>query len=210
MKKLLTISLFAVLLSSCTAYQAVYDISMSEVERPLTAQERYGEYVISKNDSLQKFTYEDDMITSIFIVGDKQIAFEMTNKTDHTIKINWDEAAYIDVNGSTSKVIHSGIRYMDKAAPQAPSVIIKGAKLNDIIAPTDYIYYSEGWKSKNLLVNFGYDAEALKSASQTNVGKSIRVLIPIVIEDVQNDYLLTFNISNAEIKTTKGVVLTWE
>ena len=69
---------------------------------------------------------------------------------------------------------------------------------------TDYIYYSDGWKSKSLLVNWSLDADALMSASQLYVGKSIRVLIPIVIEDVQNDYLFTFNISDASINETKG------
>ena len=202
MKKLFLSLILVFNLSSCTVYRAAYDISMNEVERPELAANRYGEYTITKNESDEKYTYEDDMISAVFYVAEKQVAFAITNKTKHTIKINWDESAYIDVNGKTSKVIHSGIRYMDKSAPQAPSVIIKGGILEDIVAPVDKIYYSDGWKTQNLFQNYDFNEAEMKSTASQYVGKSIRVLLPIIIEDVQNDYIFTFNINDAKIERT--------
>lgn len=188
--------------TSCSVYRASYDISMNEVERPESTANRYGEYTIAKNEADDKFTYEDELISAVFYVAEKQVAFAITNKTQHTIKINWDESAYIDVNGKTSKVIHSGIRYMDKSAPQAPSVIVKGGILEDIVAPVDYIYYSDGWKTKYLFQNYDFNEQEMRSTANLYVGKAIKVLLPIVIEDVQNDYIFTFTINDAKIERT--------
>ena len=66
----------------------------------------------------------------------------MKNISNSTIKVVWDEAAYIDYNGETSKIMHKGIKYSEREASQPASVIIKGAKLEDVAIPTKNVSYS--------------------------------------------------------------------
>lgn len=52
--------------------------------------------------------------------------------------------------------MHTGIKYSQREADQPASTIIKGAKLEDLAAPTDKVYYSDilkEWTSKSLYVN---------------------------------------------------------
>jgi len=208
---LFLISLWIILLSSCTAYQAVYDVGLSQVTRPLNATEQYGEYSIVDNDTNNKFTYVDGLIEGVFVLGEKSVIFGITNKTSHIIKINWDEAAFIDENGNSSRVVHSGIRYVDMNSPQSPSIIIGGGKFQDVATPTSNVHFSQqsGWYSRDILLNFSYNRDELIGWSNGYIGKELKLLLPLVIEGVQNDYIFTFRVNSSEILNAAGVQLVW-
>jgi len=126
--------------------QISFDMSLDQVERPKDAQEQYGEINTTAVDSLgKKYLYfEDDLVKASFYFGNTQIVMRLDNKSDYTMKINWDNAAWISPTGESGRVIHSGVRLIDRNAPQSPSIIVRNGKLSDIIIPTDNIYYVSG------------------------------------------------------------------
>ncbi|MBR6538614.1 MAG: hypothetical protein IKT76_01985 [Bacteroides sp.] len=189
------------LLTSCgTSYMATYSVGLSSVESPADAKKQFGEtkVVNFKDGDLNKYRYEDDYIDIIWYVSLKQLNFELTNKSGHTIKINWDDVSFVDITGQTGRVMHAGVKYTDRNNSQPATTIPKNAKISDLILPTDNVYYVSGqyggWREKNLIPAYYNSQEALNNEAEKYVGKKMTVLMPIMIENIQNDYIFTFNI----------------
>ena len=205
MKKVVLALVSILCLTSCGLFtHTAYNTSLVLVESPADAKVKYGETKIvttTGEDGISKYTYEDDYINIVWYIGSKQLNFNLTNKSGYSIKLPWDDMAYVDENGNTMRVIHSGIRFIERNSVQATSVVPKNAKLEDLLIPSDNIYYSSGqyggWREKYLFPQYFTLEEANASPA---IGKTIRVIFPIIIQDVQNEYVFTFSIDSAVIK----------
>lgn len=222
---LIGIAAFIKLFSGCTPVQytpppppmyfATYDISLSEVERPAQAKERYGEQKIEKvqEKEIFKYYFEDEMVRILWIPTSSGISFILNNKTGHSIKIIWDEAAFVDENGGSHRVMHSGVKYIDRNSSQPPTVVVRKGKIEDFVFPTDYIYWKKGyygiyysepgeWEKLPLIPNFqsGGTIDELQNKANSYVGKTLQILLPLKIEDIVNDYIFTFKINNVVVK----------
>ena len=199
-------------------YKAEYQISLIKVERPKKATARYGLQKVDAVtvDEKYKFSFEDDLVRILWLVGSNQISFLVQNKTDYSIKIPWDEAAFVDENGRSHRIMHSGVKYTDRDKPQPPSVIVRKGSIEDIVFPTDYVSWESGsrhsagsWNEKPLLLSIDFHGQYLKGKYSTlddfehavkeNIGKKIQVLLPLQIQDVVNDYIFTFNVDTATV-----------
>lgn len=204
MKKnyLVAFALFASMLtlSSCvTSYMASYSVGLSSVESPADAKKQFGEtkVVTFKEGEVDKYRYEDDFIEIVWYVGLKKFNFELKNKSTHTMKINWDDISYVDINGKTRRVMHAGVKYIERNNSQPATSIPKGASLSDILLPTDNVIFSDlygGWRESNLIPSYYSTSEAMANGAESYVGKKMTILMPIMIENVQNDYTFVFNI----------------
>lgn len=134
-----------------------------------------------------KLVFSDEFMDIVFSFGDKQISFEIQNKTASGIKLNWDEFSIIYPNGNMSRVVHSGVRLMDRNSPQAPTVIPPGAKISDFLTPSENIHfdYGEWWYS---LLFPGKD-ELLWN------DKDISIYAPLEINAVKKEYKFKFHIT---------------
>ena len=186
--------------SGCTSYYAVYDISLKEAITPEKVKEKYGAQKISKTDSLgvTKYYFENDMVKILWLTTSSQVNFSITNKTDYSIKIIWDEAAYVDENGISHRVMHAGIRYTDRGNPQPPTVIPRKGMITDMMLPTDNVYYASdaGWVETPLFMNSAQTSDKLREVTKKNIGKTFQVLLPLQIQDVTNEYTFTFEIQH--------------
>ena len=84
--------------------------------------------------------------------------------------------------------MHSGIKYSQREGDQPASTIIKGAKLEDLAAPTANVYYSDvlkEWTSYSLYRNADRKAE----------GQTIRLMLPIQVKEVINEYIFEFGLN---------------
>lgn len=143
-------------------------------------------------------SYTDSLINVFFTYDSKSISFELTNKAKKSIKVIWNEAAYISYTNISGKVMHAGIKYIDRNNDQPATSIIGGAKISDIATPTDHVSYSSGsyggWNTSNLFPSPG------KKDEKTLIGKQVRLLLPILSEGKQLDYVFTFDIVFNEFK----------
>jgi len=204
--KSFTLALVCIFVFACsmlTQHYLHYDINLAEVERPAEAKERYGEPKISKTEEEgYKFMFEDEMIKILWLPSDSRLNFFLTNKTAHSIKIMWDEAAYVAENGSSHRVIHKGVKYAQVDDPQPPSVVVRRGTLSEIVIPTSAIYYSDGWQERYLLpsAQMGGDPQVFLNENKKFIGKNIQVLLPIQIEGITNDYIFIFEINDVILK----------
>lgn len=202
MKKLFYTLILALMLTSCMTYQGFYNVGLQEVERPENAKERYGDSKIVnfQEEGKTKYSYEDEMIKIVWLPLSTQFAFTLQNKTDHSIKIIWDEAVYVNENGSSGRVMHSGVKYIDRNNSQPPTIVVKKANIDDIIVPTDNITYTSGqyggWSTNPLFPNRAMTQEELNSLSQEYIGKTVQVLLPLQIEDTVNEYIFSFKVED--------------
>ncbi len=191
------------LLSSCGAfkiYVASYSVGLTSVESPADAKWQFGETKVVTFDEggINKYRYEDDYIDIVWYVGLKQFNFTLKNKSGHTLKINWDDVSYVDVKGQVGRVMHSGVKYTDRNSSQPATTVPKNASLSDILLPTENVYYESGqyggWRESYLVPCVYKTPEAFNAEASSLVGKTMTVMMPIMIENVQNDYTFTFNI----------------
>lgn len=102
------------------------------------------------------------------------------------IKVVWDDAVFVDCSGSTSKVMHLGIKYSQREASQPASTIIRGASLEDVACPTSNVRYSELLKE--------WVTESMYPDKITKEAQQIRLMLPIQIRDVVNEYVFVFDV----------------
>ncbi len=81
-----------VFLNGCSTlqpfYYGTYDISMTEVERPADAKERYGEQNITSitEEGNPKYYFEDNLVKIAWLATSSDLSLVMENKTDNSIK----------------------------------------------------------------------------------------------------------------------------
>lgn len=173
---------------------------MSSVESPADAKKQFGETkVVNFNEEgVNKYRYEDDYIDIVWYVGQKQFNFVLKNKSGHTLKINWDDVSYVDVKGNVGRVMHSGVKYAERNNSQPATTLPKNASISDLLLPTDNVYYVSGkyggWRESYLVPCVYKNQEAFNAEASSLVGKTMTILMPIMIENVQNDYTFTFSI----------------
>jgi len=171
-------------------------------DRPEATKERYGSVVTIKAEPDNKYVYEDGLFSGLFYVNTSRTNFTTTNKTDNSIKIIWDEAAFISTDGQPGRVAHEGVDYGDRDASQPPSVIPGGSSLTDFIRPISGVnYWSPLILPTQLWVAYGESAsvDAFASEARKNKGKRFGLLLPLEIEGIVNDYTFWFEVQEVSV-----------
>ncbi len=204
---LILVALMTLSLQSCftthNLYGAIYDIGLSSVESPSDAKERFGETkIVNYTDSVDKYRYEDDYIDIVWYVTKSRFNFELKNKTEHTMKINWDEVTYIDATGQAKRVIHQGVKYVDRDKAQASTTLPRGTRVSDCLIPSENIYYHNyysQWTQHNIIpVEYSTEDKLISVAKQYE-GQKLSIMMPIKIENTQNDYIFEFSLGDLKV-----------
>jgi hypothetical protein len=150
---------------------------------------------------LETLTYSDDFIKIAFAVEYREIRFDIQNKTYSGIKINWDDLSMIYSSGKASRVIHSGVRLIDRNNPQASTMIPPNAKVSDILIPSENITYTLGKYG-------GWDYRSLfkEDNSQTLDNKKFSIYFPLEIKGEKKEYIFKFKMIAS--LSGKGMILT--
>lgn len=163
----------------------------------LSMAQKFGKYTATLTEvdpstfggKITEAGFNDESITISWLLSDTEVFFDLTNNSPSTIKINWEEAAYIDTKGETNKIFHNGVKYNERNGSQPASSVIKGAKIKDLIAPSDYAYFLSGsyggWKQRAL---FPYS----KKIGPIYDGQTFKILLPLTIGESRRDYIFSF------------------
>jgi hypothetical protein len=126
----------ATLLSSCvtTNYQAGADwYRAAEVDENITSTAE-----------------SEDVLATIVIHNRKAVEMQLVNKTAQPLIVDWDSFAYMSPTGESERIIHSGVRLIDRDKPQARNTIPGHGKLTQaIVAASAVMSDSEsGWATR--------------------------------------------------------------
>jgi hypothetical protein len=194
MKK--TLFLFLLITTSSLSFaqkkdkrEGSYSIQLVSVECPKDIQ-------LGTVDSITS-TYEDTIIKINWQYAVSQIGFDLTNKSDQSLKLIWDEAAFISTENVTERVFHKGVKYIDRENPQPPSIIYKNTTLSDLISPTSYTRFVSGqyggWISSPLIPTMSAGMFSKKVEYKPELlGKTLRVVLPLKMDEKTLEYVFVF------------------
>lgn len=145
--------------------------------------------------------WEDDKIAFTFFIGDKEVNFKAKNKTNEVMKIIWDEATLVQF-GKAKKVMHSGVKYTDRNSSQPASTIPSGASIDDLMMPTDNVYFSSGqyggWREQDLFPTQDLNEDKYKQSILNSKGQKFSVYIPVQYQGKTLDYTFEFEITDVQ------------
>lgn len=178
-----------------SALKGSYKTALVKVEKPEDTTNRYGETKTIQDAGVDKYSYNDSII-DITIYGTKErFNYTMKNISNHSLKIIWNEAAFVGLDGSTSKIMHVGIKFSERENDQPATTIIKGAKIEDVATPTANVYYDEGVKIGYSTIGSGWKTKSmLPEEYKGKEAGEIRLMLPIQVKDVVNEYTFVFKV----------------
>lgn len=184
MKHLLSVIIALFLFSGCASYSVLYDLELSNVTTP------EGEAPKSNfiNQSGPQHDYAEELVHIRLTFTVNNIHIYVYNRSDKTITLPWDNVSYISADGTANRVIHSGVRYINKTAPQTPSIIPPESSLDDVMIPTDNIYYDGalGWMIHPIITT-------------ADVGSKIRVVLPFEFDGEPASYTLELDVMDVVV-----------
>ncbi len=157
-------------------------------------------------ESLLSMDYKDSLLSARLIPLETSFAIILKNLSNYTMKIIWDEAVFVDTEGTSDNIIHAGVKFKEKEKTQVPSTIIKGATLKDNISCKKNINWIES--KTNFTWKFGigftneytpghWSEQAMYPNSSTVVEPLfMQLMLPIQIKDEINEYIFSIKYSN--------------
>lgn len=138
------------------------------------------------------FINEDISVTFTRIVS--MLDFSITNISDTPIKVVWDNCAFTGFNGNPSRVMHYGVRYIEKDRSMPPSIIPVGQTLKEGVTPVDNVMYLPyiGWTTL---------AELPITAGKDYYGRTISFLLCYEINGLVKYETFTFQFGPPEMAT---------
>lgn len=149
---------------------------------------------ISPNTSLN---YRDDIMFISWNIQRNLVKFTLQNKSTSSIKIIWDDMAFVGLDEKSKRVIHQGIKYNEKENPQSPSVVMRDSRVTDLLIPSSNIYYNQSlkkWSAHPLVYDIMFSPE--DETTQHASGKKIKILLPIIVNEKRYEYQFVFEIDN--------------
>lgn len=146
-------------------------------------------------DSSPSNRFVDSTISILWRPGPTQIGFVMDNLTARSIRVVWDDSAFIKQDGTASRIIHEGVLLAERTTSQPPSVVPAGGTISDFVLAVDNIEYSDysGWTESPYItpeaVVFSYDENA-----ESPVGDRIGVLLALDVNGERREYRFAFEV----------------
>ncbi|MCB0272644.1 MAG: hypothetical protein KDD46_06500 [Bdellovibrionales bacterium] len=207
---------FSIILVSCAGkgYLASYNFSLSEVH-----QNSKIDTAVNR-DYFKNYNYEDSIINIYWDPSPHEFAFTLTNKTNSSIQIIWDKCVIVDEDGQSHRIMHRGVKIIDRNESQPITVVAPQGKVSDFVVPTDHAYFTTypikgeymGWNQAPILpvrdkrkakISFKKPEEVSESHFYNEVkskeGKAIRVILPIHSNNQLLEYDFEFTIDDAKV-----------
>lgn len=157
-----------------------------------------GTYPVVYNCSMTKpdigisMQYSDDAISVQYKIVTDAVVFQLMNKTNNPIKVDWNQLSYIDSTGLAQKIIHTGVKYNNANEYQQATIIPPQARIEDQLVPTKNLWFEEGkyggWRT-NPLFPEGPSADKL-------IGQEFGLFFPLEVNGQVINYNFRFRIES--------------
>ncbi|HEY6330643.1 MAG TPA: hypothetical protein VI756_15000 [Blastocatellia bacterium] len=144
-----------------------------------------------------RIRYSDQFLSVAFDMTLQNIPLAIRNLTNRPMTLDWNQVSYVDINGIAHRVIHNGIRFMEKEQPMVASPIPPGATLSDLIYPADLIQmetnifgHDPHWNQPDL-----FPKADSREAAAFYTSRRIGIFLPITWDGSVHDYQFTIEMT---------------
>lgn len=166
-----------------TGTQLRADLALTSVQRPEDVAERWGEYRLEAADT-SGYTYEDDLVSLAIVPVRGTFSTVLQNRTEHSIRLLWAEGSYVGPSGLASGIVPGETRWIEMNNAPAAQVIPTNARAAFLVIPR-----ANANTSANEIEGF-YGRSA--TCEDINGSSRIRLILPLEIQGVTNEYTLEF------------------
>jgi len=158
----------------------------------------------------RQLIFEDERISVRFTIDEAAVQFRLQNKTSGVARIQWDRVV-MGVGGEFQRVRHATDLYALDLDPR-PFPLPSGGFVRDLMMPNGGIYYDgRTWVERPLFPTVDEDQDSLRRAIMGNVGRNIRIVLPVQFADHSVEYDFEFTVDNvSRIEWKDYVVVTRE
>jgi hypothetical protein len=89
--------------------------------------------------SSERFTFQDRDLSFYFRPSPSALFFQVENRQDRPVWIEWDRSVFLDPREGTGQVAHSPTRWADRFNVQSPTQIAGLQRYSDYVLPMDYL-----------------------------------------------------------------------
>jgi hypothetical protein len=148
------------------------------------------------NDQL---LYKDDYVTIQFKLDESAIKFQLQNVTDVPVSIVWENVTLL-LNNRVFPVRNIATLYQTDLAHPPAVVIPPLGYIRDMVIPRDFIAAEKGiWVEKDLFPTDDLGSPARKKLIMKYVGNQIKLVLPIKVGELVQDYSFTFKVKGISI-----------
>jgi hypothetical protein len=148
----------------------------------------------------EQMSYQDELIWISLHIAESGIGFEIQNKSSTGIKINWEELAYINTDGTSMRVVNKNTSIAVRpaptwTAPQAPTMIAPGTRHSNFVIPSDHIRWVRTAGNDGYIGRGELFPSHNKSAY---VGRTFGLFFPLEINRQHKEYTFMFKVDRVE------------
>jgi hypothetical protein len=121
----------------------------------------------------------------------------LLNKTNSSQRLIWDEISFIGTDGKSDRVIHEGVKIVDRGVSMPPTVVFPGSTLLDLIEPTGHLRAGLSGSDTPLIGYTGGTSEA--EVRSKMVHGTIKVPLPIDTNGTIHGYLFEFSVKGSVV-----------
>lgn len=86
-----------------------------------------------------RFTFQDRELSFYFRPAPDELHFQVENRQDRVLWIDWDRCEFIDPDGNRGKLAHSTTRWADRFNVQSSTQIMGLQRYSDDLLPLEYL-----------------------------------------------------------------------
>ena len=106
---------------------------------PGSAGAAFGFRFRQTNPASDRFTFYDRDLSFYFRPAPDALHFQIENKQDHSVWIDWERTRMLTPDGATSDVAHGTTQYRERFSVQSPTQIRGLQRFSDYVLPMDYL-----------------------------------------------------------------------
>lgn len=151
-------------------------------------------YTMTEPVANDQMLYKDDYITIQFRFDQSAIKFQLQNVSDVPLSIIWDNVV-IGLNNRVFPVKNTATLYQTNL-DHPPSVLIPPlGYIKDLVIPREFISINKNsWVEKDLFPTDDMGSAARKKLIMKYTGSQIKLVLPIKVGEVVQDYVFTFKV----------------
>src|SRR5207237_235665 len=100
-------------------------------------------FELVKPTQSRELTFSDESLSISFAITNMEMGFTIINRSEAPLALQWDAASFIDLSNAAHRVIHKGVKLVDRDKPQPASIIPPGTTLTDTAYPADFVSWNQ-------------------------------------------------------------------